>query len=238
MLKRIKRFVLTILILAVLSVIAAYAGYRYFRTNNISSNSYIVEWLTDAESHPDYETVALLRCGNAPFIVPTTGFIGLLWRDASAPYNSSQRHTGIDIFGNGTAGTIPIYAAYDGFLTRKEDWVSTVIIRHNDPLQVGRTIWTYYTHMASRDGSRIYIAEAFPQGTYNQFVRQGTLLGYQGLYNPPFPVALHLHFSIVTTASDGNFNNEAILANTLDPSPYLGIEVNADDATHPVTCRQ
>jgi hypothetical protein len=49
---------------------------------------------------------------------------------------------------------------------------------------------------------------------------------------------MHLHFSIVTSELSGAFKNEAILANTLDPSAYLGIEVNADKANQPVTCRQ
>jgi hypothetical protein len=237
MFKKLKRFFVAVLILIVLSAIAAYTAYRWYRGTS-TSNQYIVAWLNDADNHPDYETLALLRCGNAPFIVPTTGFIGLLWRDTSAPYSATHRHTGIDIFGRGAVGTVPIYAAYDGYLTRQETWVSTVSIRHDDPLQQGRIIWTYYTHMASRDGSQVYISDTFPQGTYNQFVRQGSLLGYQGLYNPPFPIAMHLHLSIVTSDSNGAFNNEAILSDTLDPSPYLGIMVNVDNARHPVTCRQ
>ena len=52
-----------------------------------------------------------------------------------------------------------------------------------------------------------------------------------------FPIAIHLHMSIVTTAADGSFNNEAILANTLDPSPYFGMDLNADtQMLRPVQC--
>lgn len=90
--------------------------------------------------------------------------------------------------------------------------------------------------MANTDGTS-YIHAAFPPDTYSVFVRQGTLLGYQGKYNPPFPIAMHLHMSIVTTADDGSFNNEAVLANTLDPSPYFGINLNADtQQMRPVQC--
>ncbi|MDQ7034911.1 MAG: hypothetical protein Q9P01_08760 [Anaerolineae bacterium] len=156
---------MAVFIVSILSVIGAYAGYRWFRANSTNSNQYIVEWLNDAENHPNYEAVALLRCGDAPFIMPTTGFIGLFWRDSSAPYNVMRRHTALDIFGNGALGTVPVYAAYDGYLTRQDTWLSTVIIRHDDPLQAGRTIWTYYTHMASLDGNQIYISDDFPQGT-------------------------------------------------------------------------
>jgi hypothetical protein len=118
-----------------------------------------------------------------------------------------------------------------------DDWKSTIIIRHDDPLQKGRTIWTYYTHMASRDGERFYIAEKFPLGTYSRYVEQGTLIGYQGAYSPAFPVAMHVHMSIVTTEDDGSFKNESVLDNTLDPSPYFGMNLNADtNLVRPVQC--
>lgn len=215
----------------------AYLGLRWYMGSRGSSNEYIAEWLTDPSSHEVLNSEAFSRCPDAPFILPTEGFIGLLWNDAAAPYNLTNRHTGIDIFGYGTRGTIPIYAVYDGYLTRQEEWRSTVIIRHDDPLQEGRSIWTYYTHMASRDGNQSYIHEAFPAGTYNVFVRQGTLLGFQGEYNPPFPIAMHLHMSIVTSAEDGSFKNEAILSNTLDPSPYFGMNLDGDtQMNRPVTC--
>jgi peptidoglycan LD-endopeptidase LytH len=220
-----------------IGVFAAYRLYRWYRNSGTGSNNYIVEWLTDPASHEVLKSEAFSRCPNAPFILPTEGFIGLLWNDASAPYSFTSRHTGLDIFGYGTVGTIPIYAVYEGWLTRHEDWRSTVIIRHDDPLQAGRTIWTYYTHMASYDGDTSYIHKAFPAGIYSVFVEQGTLLGYQGLYNPPFPIAMHLHMSIVMTAEDGSFKNEAVLANTLDPSPYFGLELDADRSTsRPVEC--
>ena len=80
------------------------------------------------------------------------------------PYNILRRHTGLDIFGDGAPGTVPVYAAYDGYLTRLPDWKSTVIIRHDDPLQPGRTIWTYYTHMASQDGEILVCRRRFPTG--------------------------------------------------------------------------
>jgi peptidoglycan LD-endopeptidase LytH len=227
------------IVLVLLTIIGfgAYRVYRWYRNSGTGSNNYIVEWLTNPASHEVLNSEAFSRCPNAPFILPTEGFIGLLWNDSSAPYTFTNRHTGLDTFGYGAVGTIPIYAVYEGWLTRHEDWRSTVIIRHDDPLQAGRSIWTYYTHMASRDGDTSYVHAAFPAGTYSVFVQQGTLLGYQGLYNPAFPIAMHLHMSIVTTADDGSFKNEAILGNTLDPSPYFGLQLNADkNPTRPVRC--
>jgi hypothetical protein len=105
-----------------------------------------------------------------------------------------------------------------------------VIIRiPDDPLRPGRQIWTYYTHMADPQGNS-FVAGDFPPGTYERPVRAGTLLGYQGNYSadPDNPTGLHLHFSIVLDDGRGGFRNELDIANTLDPTPYLGIEANAD----------
>src|SRR5690606_10798710 len=119
----------------------------------------------------------------------------------------------------------PVVAAYAGYLTRLPDWKSTVIIRiPDDPLQPGRQIWTYYTHMADAHGND-YISPEFPPGTTERFVEAGTLLGYQGNYsgNPADPVGMHLHFSVVRDDGRGRFMNELLIENTLDPSPYLGV---------------
>ncbi len=123
----------------------------------------------------------------------------------------------------------PVVAAYDGYLTRAADWRSAVIIRHPiDPLQPDRQIWTYYTHLADADGNS-FIDPDFPPGTSEEFVPAGTLLGYQGNYSgdPNNPTGIHLHFSIVLDDGQGNFENELDIGNTLDPTNYLGIEVNA-----------
>lgn len=213
------------------------AGLLFWYRGNSNSNEYIGRFLRNPDANPDFQTPAFTQCEGAPFIIPSDGFIGLLWNDAAAPYNALRRHTGIDIFGGRSEGTVPIYAAYDGWLTRLDDWFSTVIIRHDDPLQEGRTIWTYYTHMGRRTGDQSFIVDAYPQGTFNVPIAQGTLIGYQGAYNPSFPVAIHLHMSIVTSEPDGSFRNEAILENTLDPSPYFGINLDATtQRDRPVEC--
>lgn len=244
------------LILAVVLIIAlptAYGGYRFVRwwrasggvipipgSSESESNMYIGEWLTDATSRPSLRTDQSHLCAEAPFILPSVGFIGLLWRDSAAPYSLVKRHTGIDIFGDGTPGTVPVFAVYDGYLTRQQDWKSTVIIRHEDPLQSGRTIWTYYTHMANREGLTDYIENDFPKGTYGKFVKQGTLLGYQGEYAGTVPgswIAMHVHLSIVESAADGAFLNEGQLENTIDPSPYFDLTLNSDEQPdRPIRC--
>ena len=82
--------------------------------------------------------------------------------------------------------------------------------------------------MANKNGIS-YISPEFPPGTSEQFVEAGTFLGYQGDYSgdPNNPVGVHLHFSIVKDDGSGRFRNELEINNTLDPSPYLGLSLNA-----------
>ncbi len=186
----------------------------------------VLSWLDDKSLHPEWTMTAGQRCGGAPFQFPTDGFIGYLWDDSFRP---GHRHQGIDIFSGEQPGVTPVYAAASGYLSRNDDWVSTVIIRiPEDPLQPGHQIWTYYTHMADADGNST-IGGDFPPGTQERYVEMGTLLGYQGNYSgtPGRPVGVHLHFSIVRDDGQGRYQNELEIGNTLDPSPYLGIELNA-----------
>jgi murein DD-endopeptidase MepM/ murein hydrolase activator NlpD len=146
------------------------------------------------------------------------------------PYGANRRHTGLDIFGAGRENTVPVYAVADGLLTRLPGWKSAVIIQHEDPLRLGETVWTFYSHMASGSGRESYIVADFPPGSTGVPVRAGQLLGYQGVWSghPLRPGWMHLHFSVVRAAEDGSFLNETMIENTLDPSPYLGIVGNAD----------
>lgn len=166
------------------------------------------------------------RCGYAPFTMPTDGYVGFIWGDS---FRLGHRHQGIDIFGGEPSGVTPVYAAYPGYLTRHADWKSTVIVRiPDDPLQPGRQIWAYYTHMADKRGTS-FIVKDFPPGTLELYVEAGRLLGYQGNYSgDPFnPTGVHLHFSLVLDDGDGKFRNELEFNNTLDPSPYLMLPLNA-----------
>lgn len=165
------------------------------------------------------------RCGDAPFAFPTTGVIFGIWDQSYRPFH---RHQGLDIFAGTEPGVTPVYAAYSGYLTRLEDWISTVIIRiPEDPLQPSRQIWTYYTHMATLEGDS-FVSSSFPPGTSEIFVEEGTFLGYQGNYSgdPVNPTGLHLHFSVVKDDGQGSFLNETDIDNTLDPSPYFNLPVN------------
>jgi hypothetical protein len=234
-----KRKVLFILIcLAIATTAIGLFVYTNFIRPDSDSNDYIAQWLRQPETRPSLHTELTEPCPSAPFLLPSSGFIGLLYADPARPYSGLSPHQGIDIFGDGDAGTVPIVAAYDGYLTRLDGWLSTVIIRHDDPLQAGRTLWTYYTHMANQAGTESYVSEQFPRGTHDIFVEQGTFLGYQGDYGGAGPrVATHLHFSIVLSDNEGNFRNEAVFRNTLDPSPYFGMTLNIHDKpSRPISC--
>lgn len=187
------------------------------------------QWrMGDDEARQVLVTVQRDVCPGAPFILPADGFIGLLYGDPRGPYSSARSHQGIDIFSQAEPGVTPVYAAYDGYVTRELDWRSTLIMRvPDDPLQSGRQIWLYYTHMADRQGND-FIVDAFPPGTRDKFVEQGTLLGYTGDYNgnSARTVWVHLHFSIVRDNDNGGYLNELEFGNTLDPSPYLGMALH------------
>ena len=221
----------------------AFVTYRWllprFSDTRSNSNSFIARWFNDPAARPSLTTTMnQTTCPGAPFSLPSNGLIGLLWNDPAAPYTILNQHPALDVFGDGLPGTVPVYAAYDGLLTRRDDWLSSVIIKHDDPLQAGRTIWTYYTHMAPRDGSRSFIVSEFPAGTVDKPVKRGDLLGYQGEFaGAGVPIGMHVHFSIVMTNDDGTFKNEAVLANTLDPSPYFGMNLNiAGWPDRPIQC--
>lgn len=182
-------------------------------------------YLRNPTAFSDWRVKMGERCGDAPFILPTDGYIGFLWGDSFRP---GHRHQGIDIFAGTEPGVTEVRVAYPGYLTRLADWKSSVIIRiPEDPLQPERQIWTYYTHLASPTGDS-YIVEAFPPGTQDVYVEAGTLIGYQGNFSgdPHNPVGVHLHFSVVKDRK-GKFLNELEIENTLDPSPYFGLPLNA-----------
>ena len=219
-------FRLVFAVLLILAVVAGYLAYRWFSSGGVRA-AQVLAYKSDPSTRPDYEVNIGERCGEAPFIIPTNGHIKYIWDDS---FRSGHRHQGIDTFGGEGVNQTPVVAAYPGYLMRLLDWKSSVIIRiPEDPLQPGRQIWTYYTHMADKDGNS-FVSPDFPPGIQEIYVEAGTLLGYQGNFSgDPFnPTGIHLHFSIVLDDRRGEFRNELEIQNTLDPSPYLGLPLNAN----------
>ncbi|HCC78608.1 MAG: hypothetical protein A2X25_09840 [Chloroflexi bacterium GWB2_49_20] len=214
----------------IIILVGALAGSGFYVYRSLQPSAarslHVLEWLRHPEDHPEWAIQAGTRCGDAPFLLPTNGFIGYLWDDS---FKLGHRHQGIDIFGGFGIDQTPVVAAYAGYLTRLPEWKSSVIVRvPDDPLQPGRQIWVYYTHMADSPGNS-FISTDFPADTTEKYIEEGTLLGYQGNFSgdPNNPVGVHLHFSIVKDDGQGKFLNELEISNTLDPSPYLGLSLNA-----------
>jgi hypothetical protein len=220
----------TLLVLLAGAVVGLLAGgyYLYRRLGQPVGGRFLAvsQWLQDPSAHADWKIAAGERCASSPFVFPTTGMIGFIWGDS---FRIAHSHTGLDIFGGTSPGQTAVVAAYPGYLTRLESWKSTVIIRiPSDPLQPARQIWTYYTHMADPQGNSL-VDSAFPPGTKEVLVAAGTVLGLQGNYSgePDQPVGVHLHFSIIKDDGKGSFTDERQPANTLDPSPYFNLPLNA-----------
>lgn len=215
---------LTLVIVVLLA--GVYTAYSYLQRPSSARWLQYRAYLQDRQQYEDVLIKPGTHCDDSPFAFPTTGVVFGLWGQS---YRPAHVHTGLDIFPGTEPGVTPIYAAYPGYLTRKADWLSSVIIRHpNDPLAPERQIWTYYTHMASEDGEVSFVSEAFPPGAEEIYVEAGTFLGYQGNYsgNPTNPTGLHLHFSVVKDDGNGVFLNELEIENTYDPTPYLNLAVN------------
>ncbi len=217
-------------LLAVLAVAGAAGGWLLFRRTlqTLPRSAKVADWFRGDAARSGWILPAAQRCAGAPFQMPVSGFIGYLWDDSFRPLH---RHSGLDIFGPGQPGENPVYAASDGFLTRLPEWKSSLIVRiPSDPLQPERQIWTYYTHMAGPMGDS-YIDAAFPPGSSEVAVKAGTLLGRMGNFSgtPGSPVGVHLHFSVVLDNGQGKFRDERDIANTLDPSPYFGMALNANN---------
>jgi hypothetical protein len=205
-------------------------GFYLFRTfrSSVARSPFVRNYLNDPANNQKYVIRAGTRCATAPFIFPTTGMVGYLWDDS---FQLGHRHQGIDIFAGTDVDVTPVISAYAGYLTRLPEWKSTVIVRvPDDPLNPGRQIWLYYTHMADANGNS-FISTEFPPGTSEVYIEAETLLGRQGNYSgdPNSPVGVHLHFSVVRDDGLGHFKNELDINNTYDPSPYLGLALNANE---------
>jgi hypothetical protein len=131
---------------------------------------------------------------------------------------------------------VPVYAVADGLLMRRADWNDAVAIQHDDPLQPGAKVWTFYSGMADQSNHRSYIVPAFPEGAEGKPVKRGQLLGYQGRWWNG-PVWMHAAFAVMPALADGAFPAELVGRATdqdpplphdlkeqglLDPSPYIG----------------
>lgn len=215
-----------LILIVILTVVFLYTRFLGSTSNSARWNKYWL-WLREGTKLEEATLSAKSTCNDAPFLFPLDGVVFGLWDES---YRQGHRHTGIDIFPGTEVGVAPIYAVYDGYLSREIGWKSTVIIRiPSDPLNPSRQIWTYYTHMADKQGNS-FISNQFPEGTSEVLIPAGTFLGYVGNYsgNPTNPTGTHLHISIVKD-HNGDYLNELDINNTYDPSPYFGLPLNQNE---------
>jgi hypothetical protein len=160
-----------------------------------------------------HKTQSLAACPGAVWQLPGDGSSGVKWNDG-----------GLDFFGQGQEGKIPVYAVADGLLTRRADWLDSIVILHDDPLNPGTKTWSYYSGMGTADGTVSFIVPDFPSGVENMLVKAGQIIGYEGTWSgkPLWASWVHVHFVLL----DGP---DPLDARTIDPVPYLNLSLMAGD---------
>ena len=145
----------------------------------------------------DMENMAFpenLACPGAPLKLPTQANMGMYWKDSQ-----------LLMLGAGTR-EIPVYAIADGLLYQFPEWDTAVAIKHDDPFNPGKSIWSFYGDLAPAfDSSKPYIeapyikAEGIP-------IKAGDMIGYQGRWlGPSQQTWVHLRFALLPAAEDGEF---------------------------------
>lgn len=167
-------------------------------------------------------------CPTARWRLPSDSRLGVKWQDDALVF-----------FGRGNEGQVPVYAVADGLLSRPKGWLDAVIIQHDDLLNAGKKIWSYYGGMSSANGIDTLVVKEFPVGAKNVPVKAGQLLGYQGSWsgNPQWPMWIHVHFGLIRAT--GNFPETFANYSTLNPSEYLGLRLKPQGETtnlQPLSC--
>ncbi len=119
--RRLIRILIAILIVGGLIVVGGWL--LGLRNGDQSRARQFLQWSRgDEAERAELITVRREACPGAPFILPSDGFIGLLYNDPNGPYSSASPHQGIDIFSDALPCESPVYAAYDFFITRDPEW--------------------------------------------------------------------------------------------------------------------
>jgi hypothetical protein len=103
---------ITALVVSIMAILLGIWLWNWFHYS--PTRAQLEAWVTDPTSHVDLSTFMATPCPGAPFQLPSKGFVGFLYGDKSAPYMPWNPHTGVDIFGDGAPGNVPVYAAYEG----------------------------------------------------------------------------------------------------------------------------
>lgn len=197
-------------------------------------HSYVVtDILADTRVYkPVTIPVPVEACPGAPWRLPSSGVLGVQWKEG-----------GLNFYGWGSPGTVPVFAVADGLLTRLPGWVDAVAILHDDPLRSGEKIWSFYAGMAGADGIASLVEQDFPPGVAGIPVKDGQLLGYQGTWSgrANWPIWGHVRFSVVQAAGQGAFPEDLSPEKFLDPSLYLGMNIkprSQEPDSQPLICKK
>ena len=162
------------------------------------------------------DTATLKFCPGSVWQLPSASSMGVKWQNGSLDFSEL-----------GTREALGVYAVADGLLTRQADWVDSVAILHDDPLQPGSKVWTIYRDMAASDGIASYIDSDFPPGSTNIAVKSGQLIGYQGTWSgkPLWAAWTHVRFSIIKPGPANDLPTDMTKAEILDPTTYLKLAI-------------
>jgi hypothetical protein len=134
-------------------------------------------------------------CPDAPFQLPTQADMGMYWKDGQ-----------VLMLGNERSGEIPVFAVADGFLYQFPEWDTAVAIQHEDPLDPGNTIWSFYGDLAPAFDKFNPIIETPYIKAKGIPVKAGDLIGYQGRWlGPSQQTWVHLRFTLLPASKSGDF---------------------------------
>ncbi|MFW5714096.1 MAG: hypothetical protein ACOCYU_05440, partial [Brevefilum sp.] len=136
-----------------------------------------------------------LVCPEVPFRLPTQANMGMYWKNGQ-----------LLMLGSGRSGEIPVYAVADGLLYQFPSWETAVAVRHKDPLDNEKFIWSFYGDLAPAHNSENPYIESPFLGAGGVPVKAGDLIGYQGRWLSPSQATwVHLRFTLLPGNGDGEF---------------------------------
>jgi hypothetical protein len=178
--------------------------------------------------------------------IPSGHYVGN-WIFGTPIPGTSYLHTGIDFWTNGdctgnwdsghqgtnvyspTWGTVQKVYWLTG-TTTTDYWVNGSskkygILIYNPAY--GR--YLYFWHMANNTNTTSYMMSAITPGLN---VYEGTQLGWQGDATGVYDTCVHLHFTVSTSGSGDWSWPSGGSCNCVDPSPYIGVNVNYSSPSH------
>ncbi len=85
-----KKWILACALVVILAAAGAFAVYRYYLSPSTRTRK-VIEFIRNPENSSEPQFEALSRCGDAPFVMPTSGLIGFIWGDSFRIGASSSR---------------------------------------------------------------------------------------------------------------------------------------------------